>query len=96
MRRHECVVRVVGISGSVADDTVAVVLLGDIVERSTQRYLVTEVLNMWEVCMRGSHKRNRRTLHVVHSGLSHGISKQWVLFLSRNYFHCKNPRHHIF
>jgi hypothetical protein len=27
----------------------AVVLLGDIVERPTQRYLVTEVLNMWEV-----------------------------------------------
>jgi hypothetical protein len=25
MRRHECVVRVVGISGSVADDTVAVI-----------------------------------------------------------------------
>jgi hypothetical protein len=29
----------------------AVVLLGDIVERPTQRYLVTEVLNMWEVSM---------------------------------------------
>jgi hypothetical protein len=34
----------------------AVVLLGDIVERPTQRYLVTEVLNMWEVSMGGSHK----------------------------------------
>jgi hypothetical protein len=33
----------------------AVVLLGDIVERPTQRYLVTEVLNMWEVSMGGSH-----------------------------------------
>jgi hypothetical protein len=33
----------------------AVVLLGDIVERSTQRYLVNEVLNMWEVSMGGSH-----------------------------------------
>jgi hypothetical protein len=32
----------------------AVVLLGDIVERPT-RYLVTEVLNMWEVSMGGSH-----------------------------------------
>jgi hypothetical protein len=32
------------------------VLLGDIVEWSTQRYLVTEVLNMWEVSMGGSHK----------------------------------------
>jgi hypothetical protein len=36
----------------------AVALLGDIVERSTQRYLVTEVLNMWEVSMEGSHKGN--------------------------------------
>jgi hypothetical protein len=34
----------------------AVVLLGDIVERLTQRYLVTEVLNMWEVSMGGSHR----------------------------------------
>jgi hypothetical protein len=34
----------------------AVVLLGDIVERPTQRYLVTEVLNMWEVSMGGAHK----------------------------------------
>jgi hypothetical protein len=34
----------------------AVVLLGDIVERPTQRYLVTEVLNMWEVSMGGTHK----------------------------------------
>jgi hypothetical protein len=34
----------------------AVVLLGDIVERPTQRYLVTEVLNVWEVSMGGSHK----------------------------------------
>jgi hypothetical protein len=33
----------------------AVVLLGDIAERPTQRYLVTEVLNMWEVSMGGSH-----------------------------------------
>jgi hypothetical protein len=33
----------------------AVVLLGDIVERPTQRYLVTVVLNMWEVSMGGSH-----------------------------------------
>jgi hypothetical protein len=34
----------------------AVVLLGDIAERPTQRYLVTELLNMWEVSMGGSHK----------------------------------------
>jgi hypothetical protein len=33
----------------------AVVLLGDIVERPTQRYHVTEVLNMSEVSMGGSH-----------------------------------------
>jgi hypothetical protein len=33
----------------------AVVLLGDIAERPTQPYLVTEVLNMWEVSMGGSH-----------------------------------------
>jgi hypothetical protein len=33
----------------------AVVLLDDIVERSPRRYLVTEVLNMWEVSMAGSH-----------------------------------------
>jgi hypothetical protein len=33
----------------------AAVLLGDIVEQLTQRYLVTEVLNMWEVSMGGSH-----------------------------------------
>jgi hypothetical protein len=32
------------------------VLLGDIVERSTRRYLFTEVLNMWEVSMGGSHR----------------------------------------
>jgi hypothetical protein len=31
------------------------VMLDDIVERSTQRYLVTGVLNMWEVSMGGSH-----------------------------------------
>jgi hypothetical protein len=31
------------------------VVLDDIVERSTQSYLVTEVLNMWEVSMGGSH-----------------------------------------
>jgi hypothetical protein len=31
------------------------VLLGDIVERPTRRYLVTKVLNMWEVSMAGSH-----------------------------------------
>jgi hypothetical protein len=31
------------------------VLLDDIVERSTRRYLVTGVLNMWEVSMGGSH-----------------------------------------
>jgi hypothetical protein len=36
----------------------AVVLLGDIAERPTQRYLVTEVLNMWEVSMGGSHSSN--------------------------------------
>jgi hypothetical protein len=39
----------------------AVVLLGDIVERPTQRYLVTEVLNMWEVSMGGSHSINNNT-----------------------------------
>jgi hypothetical protein len=32
------------------------VLLDDIVERSTRRYLVTKVLNMWEVSMGGSHR----------------------------------------
>jgi hypothetical protein len=31
------------------------VLLDDIVERSTRRYLVTKVLNVWEVSMGGSH-----------------------------------------
>jgi di/tricarboxylate transporter len=31
------------------------VLLDDIVERSTRRYLVTKVLNLWEVSMGGSH-----------------------------------------
>jgi hypothetical protein len=30
MHRHECVIRVVGISGSVADDTVAVVLAAEV------------------------------------------------------------------
>jgi hypothetical protein len=38
----------------------AVVLLGDIVERPTQCYLVTEVLNMWEVSMGGSHSSKRK------------------------------------
>jgi hypothetical protein len=38
-----------------AGHVTAVVLLGDIVELPTQRYLVTEVLNMWEVSMGGSH-----------------------------------------
>jgi hypothetical protein len=33
----------------------AVALLGDMVERSTQRYLVTKVLNLLEVSMGGSH-----------------------------------------
>jgi hypothetical protein len=32
------------------------VLSDDIVERSTRRYLVTGVLNMWEVSMGGSHR----------------------------------------
>jgi hypothetical protein len=32
------------------------VLLDDIVELSTRRYLVTEVLNIWQVSMGGSHK----------------------------------------
>jgi hypothetical protein len=32
------------------------VLLDDIVECSTRRYLVTKVLSMWEVSMGGSHK----------------------------------------
>jgi hypothetical protein len=31
-------------------------IVGDIVKRSPQRYLVTEVLNMWEVSMGGSHR----------------------------------------
>jgi hypothetical protein len=31
------------------------VLLDDIVERSTRRYLVTKVLNIWEVSIGGSH-----------------------------------------
>jgi hypothetical protein len=48
----------------------AVVLLGDIVERPTQHYLVTEVLNMWEVSMGGSH---RRLLKGGHSGRYLGI-----------------------
>jgi hypothetical protein len=43
----------------------AVVLLGDIAERPTQRYLVTEVLNMWEVSMGGSHSRYEPFMHVV-------------------------------
>jgi hypothetical protein len=34
---------------------VACCIVGDIVKRSPQRYLVTEVLNMWEVSMEGSH-----------------------------------------
>jgi hypothetical protein len=34
-------------------------IVGDIVKRSPQRYLVTEVLNMWEVSMGGSHKSMR-------------------------------------
>jgi hypothetical protein len=37
----------------------AEVLLDDIAEQSTRCYLVTEVLNMWEVSMAGSHNRNR-------------------------------------
>jgi hypothetical protein len=43
----------------------AVVLLGDIVERPTQRYLVTEVLNMWEASMGGSHTPNLEGLDPV-------------------------------
>jgi hypothetical protein len=43
----------------------AVVLLGDIVERPTQRYLVTEVLNMWEVSMGGSHRFKQLTVIIV-------------------------------
>jgi hypothetical protein len=39
----------------------AVVFLGDIVERPTQRYLVTEVLNMWKVSMEGSYKSLRKS-----------------------------------
>jgi hypothetical protein len=31
-------------------------IVGYIVKRSPQRYLVTEVLNMWEVSMEGSHR----------------------------------------
>jgi hypothetical protein len=60
----------------------AVVLLGDIVERPTQRYLVTEVLNMWEVSMGGSHNSNTRTLTIstpsaeAH-GWHHDIGKNW-------------------
>jgi hypothetical protein len=33
------------------------VLLDNVVEQSTQSYLVTEVRNMWEVSMGGSHIR---------------------------------------
>jgi hypothetical protein len=35
-------------------------IVGDIVERPTQHYLVTEVLNMWEVSMGGSHTTIRK------------------------------------
>jgi hypothetical protein len=43
----------------------AVVLLGDIVERPTQLYLVTEVLNMWEVSMGGSHNINFQSFKAI-------------------------------
>jgi hypothetical protein len=44
------------------------VLLGDIVEQSIRRYLVTEVLNMWEVSMAGSHNTLLSHLRLPQSG----------------------------
>jgi hypothetical protein len=49
----------------------AVVLLGDIVARPTQRYLVTEVLNMWEVSMGGSHTSIAGFVCIVYGELVH-------------------------
>jgi hypothetical protein len=49
----------------------AVVLLGDTVERSTQCYPVTEVLNIWEVSMGGSHNFYFHLAYLQYSYKSH-------------------------
>jgi hypothetical protein len=43
------------------------VLLDDIVERSTRRYLVTKILIMWEVSMAGPHTYNTRNNKDYHN-----------------------------
>jgi hypothetical protein len=92
MRRQECVVRLVKISGSVADDTVAVVVLAVVVwtvlrwRLLCKCYLVTEVLIMWEVSMGGSHICINNTLRSENMQLIQNSSQLPQTLCCQNYF----------